>query len=182
MLDFAKKNINYDVELVCDDMIYAKLENEYSAVLSLFNVISYISNDIDLNSFFININQHLIIGGVFVFDFWNADAVFKNPPIDKQITMENDDIKLTRTTTTRWIKNNNTLDIDWNFNGLEKQTNKDIKFNEGHKCRYYYTAELERALIKSGFEVIFVNKWLSDGLLTDEDWYGCICARKKIHI
>ncbi len=52
-----------------------KTNRQYDAVLSLFHVISYLTETDKLNTVFANTFQHLKPGGIFLFDVWHTDAV-----------------------------------------------------------------------------------------------------------
>tara|TARA_Y100000034_G_scaffold132888_1_gene196949 strand:+ start:932 stop:1678 length:747 start_codon:yes stop_codon:yes gene_type:complete len=53
----------------------------YTTIISMFNIINHLLNLDDLNSFFKNTSERLSAGGKFIFDCYNAPAVFNSHPI-----------------------------------------------------------------------------------------------------
>lgn len=52
-------------------------DGKYDAVLALFHVVSYITDDDELSEFFVQVSRILKPGGIFLFDVWHKDAVLK---------------------------------------------------------------------------------------------------------
>lgn len=98
MIELAKKKV-----IASEDMSQITLlnlsieelaEQEFDAIIALFNVITYIKSANELQSFFDNAFKRLNHNGIFVFDCWNGIAAIKDPPKDKIIFRTIDDFKL----------------------------------------------------------------------------------------
>jgi SAM-dependent methyltransferase len=70
------------------------LDTKFDAVISLFHVISYLTeNDSILNCFKIT-NKHLEVGGLFIFDAWYTPAVLTQQPSNKIKKLKTNLLKL----------------------------------------------------------------------------------------
>lgn len=56
----------------------------FAAVVSLFNVVNYVENLLDLRRYFQAVAKRLPVGGAFIFDAWNGLAALLDPPVVKQ--------------------------------------------------------------------------------------------------
>jgi SAM-dependent methyltransferase len=147
-----------------------KTERKYDAVISLFHVASYMTDDEDMTGLALSAYNALRPNGLFIFDFWYGPAVINNPP-------EKRDIRLTgmhRFCIPTINYNENTVDVEylWYSNDL-KPCVIDV-----HKMRYWFFPEHRRGLNNIGFDIIKAGKWMG-GELGLDSWYGCIVARKK---
>jgi spermidine synthase len=68
------------LEFRVGDMRTIDFHHRYDAVFSLFHVISYMIEDLDLESTFQTARRHLNADGVFIVDFWYGPAVLRHPP------------------------------------------------------------------------------------------------------
>jgi len=55
-------------------------ENNFDMAIAMFNVVNYIENQADLNTFFRAIADKLEKKGMMVFDCWNGIAAVLDPP------------------------------------------------------------------------------------------------------
>jgi SAM-dependent methyltransferase len=79
-----------DVELEVDG---------FDAGLSLFHVVSYLTEDKQLNQAFANLARALVPGGLFIFDIWFTPAVSHLGPESRTLKVEDDNTRLTRRAT-----------------------------------------------------------------------------------
>ncbi|MCC6550503.1 MAG: class I SAM-dependent methyltransferase, partial [Ignavibacteriaceae bacterium] len=77
----------------CSDFI---LDRKFDAVISLFHVISYITENDKLIKTFRNVYNYLNIGGVFLFDIWYTPAVYCLRPETRIKRIEDGELKITR--------------------------------------------------------------------------------------
>jgi len=63
------------------DITTTNIGRPFSAVLSLFHVISYQTTNQKMQAVFANAAAHLNSGGLFIFDFWYSPAVYINDPL-----------------------------------------------------------------------------------------------------
>jgi len=87
-----------------------KVEKKFDAVISLFHVISYQTQNIDLIDAFSTAAYHLDKGGVFVFDFWYGPAVLTQKPETRIKELEDDNIYVRRLATPNLCENKNIVE------------------------------------------------------------------------
>lgn len=66
-------------------------DSGFDLACALFHVVTYLRSDAELESFFASVRQRLVSGGVFLFDFWNGVAAFRDPPGEKRFEWSGDE-------------------------------------------------------------------------------------------
>jgi SAM-dependent methyltransferase len=132
-----------------------ELNKKYDAAISIFHVMSYLTSNESILNCLNCVKEHLKTGGVFVFDFWFAPAVY-HQGFDRRIkTFENNKIKVTRESSTVLdiSKNIGTVSFDILVESKidEKQKQKIV---EQHPMRFYSIPEIENFAIQMGYDVI----------------------------
>jgi predicted TPR repeat methyltransferase len=74
-----QKNIQGFTPIVGDISNFS-LDQKFDTAISLFHVISYLTNNNDLIKCFINTHKHLSQNGIFIFDVWYSPAVYMQKP------------------------------------------------------------------------------------------------------
>src|SRR5262245_20468866 len=74
----------------------------YDAVISLFHVMSYLTEKDDLEATFEVARRHLVSGGAFLFDFWYGPAILRVPPKKQVKIIETGETRVQRTTLAEW--------------------------------------------------------------------------------
>jgi SAM-dependent methyltransferase len=150
--------------------------NRYDAVISMFSAVDYLISHHDLMRALANINQLLPPGGLFLFDYWNGNAVIKDYSPFRELRKRQGNLEIRRTSTTR-------LDIveqiaEVNFNFLCRVDGCDHAFNEQHRVRYFFFREIETYLELGGFELIHRGGFMAETYSPDT-WNIAIVARKR---
>lgn len=166
MLELARKSLEQrDSEvrrrilLEQSDVRSFRANKIFDAVVSLFHVMSYQTSDIDVNAMIETARSHLSAGSPFLFDFWHGPAVLKSGPLSRRKEVEDDTMKIVRDTTPIWKKQLDQVEVVFDFSVLHKATGQVKYFQEIHKMRYFFPAQLERLLRKSGFQVKKCSEW-----------------------
>jgi SAM-dependent methyltransferase len=154
-------------------------EKSYDAVISLFHVMGYLTENIQLFTTFQNIFSHLSPGGLFIFDFWYGPGVLSEPPSQRTKSGEDELFKVSRSSVPTLYPVNNRVDVAFEFNVHDKLSNTDTRFRETHKLRYFFFPELKFMLEQSGFKKIELRCWMDENNEPDlKAWYACIIATK----
>jgi SAM-dependent methyltransferase len=74
----AKKIENF--EPIVADITNFSVNNKFDVAVSLFHVISYLTNNNQLVECFNTVNNHLNEKGIFIFDVWYTPAVYMQKP------------------------------------------------------------------------------------------------------
>lgn len=179
MLKIARKKLNgSDLKFVECDILHFNNHHTYDLVVSLFHVMSYMTETKTLNEAFQTAGRHLNSKGLFVFDCWHGPAVLNHQPASRVRNYENDTIKLTRTSHPEWIKEKNLVKVNFDISLLNKQSEETELIREEHQMRYWFPNEIEEALNNSGFELLASEEWLTGNELTDNSWNACYVAKK----
>ncbi len=157
-----------------------QLNEKYDAAISIFHVMSYLTSNESILNCLTCINQHLNPGGIFVFDFWFAPAVYHQGFEHRIKFFENDQIKVTRESSTL-------LDISKNIGNVkfdilvESKINKQQKKRivEQHPMRFFSIPEIKNFASQTGFDVIEFFDLHSDKKPSLDTWAITVKLIKK---
>jgi len=179
MIEKARVALGDDVELQVAEACSFSFNKKFSAITSLFHVMSYLTETNDVVSAFKNISIHLKEGGLFVFDFWHGAGCLTDFPKTKVLRLEDDNCSLMRITEPVMHPEKNVIDVNFEVHLMNKTTGKHSVIHETHNMRYFFLPELEYYLNQAGFKVLNAYKWLTDQRLDFNAWYGVIVAIKQ---
>ena len=155
-----------------------RINKTFDVVISMFSSINYLISCQDLLRSLKNIHSLLANGGIFIFDFWNGNAVIQDlAPVR---------VKRSAAGTTSILRySENTIDrinqiVNIKFHFLLFNNNQiEKEFTEDHICRYYFIKELEDLCEISGFKIIHKCPFLSpDKPIVHDDWNITFVAQK----
>lgn len=125
----------------------------YSAVISLFQVMSYQTSTADLINAFKSARKCLETGGVFLFDVWYGSGVLTSfPEVRVKRFIDDNGDEIVRIATPVMHEKDNTVDVHYDIMVISKNGVK--QFAETHRMRYYFKPEIEYYLQQTGFELI----------------------------
>jgi hypothetical protein len=139
---------------------------------------SYQTTNEDLLAAFATAWEHLIDGGVFIFDCWYGPAVLKQWPTVTEKNLEDEAIRVFRRATPDVHANENVVDVNYVVDVTDKTTGATETLRETHHMRYLFKPEVELALSAAGFELIDSRAWMSDKAPGFDTWGACFVARK----
>ena len=129
-------------------------------------------------NFMKNVFHHLKPGGIFIFDFWNAPAVLKDPPRSRKKEMEDSVLRVVRTSYPTVDKEHRCVSVHFNIKVEEKRTKKHFAFEETHLMRYWHAEELVVQGETNGFRSLDNFRFLYTEPISDSDWNG-LCIFQK---
>jgi SAM-dependent methyltransferase len=179
MISEAKKHLQQEDNLICCKASEFKFKKKFDVIISLFHVMSYQTENDELEKVFQNVSGHLTDSGLFIFDFWYGPAVLADPPVVKIKRLEDDEVKITRITEPVMRYNENVVDVNFEVMIEDKKTHKVDNLIETHKMRYLFLPEIEMFAKNNNFEVIKMYKWLTDEKLSDTSWYGFAILKRS---
>ena len=154
------------------------LDTKFDAVISLFHVISYLTeNDSLLNCFKIT-NKHLEVGGLFIFDAWYTPAVLTQQPSNKIKKLEDEFIKVVRIAEPISDHTKNTIDVNFSIFITNKFNSSTELIVESHKMRHFSICEIHLLCNLSGFELIQSEELVSANIPDTNSWGVCFVLRK----
>lgn len=173
-----QKNIsNYKV--IISDVLDVNLEPEsFGAVVAMFHVICYLTSDVDIKLCFDKIYIALLPGGVFIFDTWHTPAVLHQKPEVRSKIVENSAISLTRNATPICYDKQSLVEVNYDINGLRKNTGEKFSFSEKHLLRHFSIAQIKHFAEQAGFEHLRSEEFLTGNKPGSGTWGVCHILKK----
>lgn len=154
-----------------------RIGRKFDAVIAMFAAIDYLTDYRDLEVSLQNIRSLIRDDGVFVFDFWNGNAVVSDYSPTRTKCAESGALSIVR-------KSNTTLDLltqvatvkfDFRLSNAGAIVGE---FSETHKVRYFYPQEMADLLAANDFELIHRCPFMhEDATLAASDWNLTYVAR-----
>jgi len=178
-LQHLPKEVAKRLSFQCGDIRRFHHSGRFDAVISLFHVMSYQTQNSDLLAVFNTAKQHLKPKGIFIFDCWYGPAVLSDPPVVRVKRLEDERIEITRIAEPEMYPNENRVDVHYQVFIKDKSSGKVEILEETHKMRYLFAPEIEQMLALSGLSLINYEEWLSGNELDFSTWNGCFIAGNK---
>lgn len=173
-----EKNIE-GFSAVCDDISSFKLSEKFDVALSLFHVISYLTENKSLIDCFKTVYQHLKKDGVFMFDIWYSPAVYHQKPETRIKRLEDDKVEIIRLAESRTESEKDLVSVNFEVLIKDKITFKTETVVEEHLMRHFSIPEIKMLAEFTGFEVLLVEEFLTEKKPTQDTW-GIFFLLKKI--
>ena len=161
------------------DIGLVKLGKSFDAVISLFHVISYQTTNKKLERVFANASDHLLPGGLFIFDFWYTPAVYSMSPSVRVKRMSDNHFELIRIAEPTVYPNSNCVDVLFTMFIRDLTSNEIQSFSELHPMRHLSLPEIDLFASNYGFERVVSEEFLSGNPPSDESW-GVAVVLKKV--
>jgi SAM-dependent methyltransferase len=146
-------------------------------VSMLFHVINYQTTDVMVRRALARASAHLAPSGLLVLDFWNTEAVLRDPPVFRVREAQVDGRSLVRLSIPRENRTEHRIDVVYQFRWDSPEGA--VAHEEVHAMRHFSGGELEAFLRDAGMTVLCCEAWMQDRPLSSDDWYGFICARLR---
>ena len=169
---------NRNFELVESSLQAYRSAKRFDAITALFHVMSYQATGDQLERAIEAAADNLVANGLFVFDFWHAPAVLKEPPSIRTRQVKDQVIAATRTSNPHHEPERRQVRVDFVLDIEELGTGTRKRIKESHLMRYFDVPELITALESGGFSCVVAHKWMGTSPPGENDWYACIVARK----
>ena len=160
------------------DICNLELGVQFDAIISLFHVVSYLTDNVSLNSLFNSAKIHLKRGGVFLFDVWFSPAVYSMKPTVKIKRVENDELELVRISEPEIVIAQNVVNVNFTIFINDKKTNTFTKINEIHSMRHFSLPELMMVAGYHGFECILTEEFITRNIPSEKTWGVCFGFKK----
>lgn len=179
MLEIARnKHPENKNNFIQGDVTSIELVKKFDAVISLFHVLSYQTNDQAMLSFFKTVEYHLENHGIAIIDFWYGPGVLHLKPEKREKTFTNNEFEITRISTPTELKEQNLVDIELKVDVFDKKSQKRSQTIENHLMRYFFVDEIQRVLANTNLKIIETKEWLSRKELSPESWSAYVLLQK----
>lgn len=130
-----------------------RITEKYDVILSMFSAIDYLTSYDDISIAFQNISSLLHDDGVFIFDFWNGNAVIDSFSPVRVKRVNKDGIEIIRISETSINRISQLATVKFHFMVIDND--RLIKeFDEEHIIRYFFLQEMNDLLQANNFEVV----------------------------
>jgi len=153
MLSIAKANSiqnSLPIKFIHRDIKNFLSLKPFSIVVSLFHVLSYQNTNSEVMDFFTSFSRNLKNNGIGVFDCWYGPGVFSQKPKRRVRSYFSKNTTLTRTTTPKWDKDLNLVEIMHEL--VINNSPKTIR--EKHCMRYFFLPEINHYLSLTGLRLL----------------------------
>ena len=171
-----KSNSNFCC--VLGDCTETLIGNDFDAVISLFHVLSYQITDESITAMLNNAHKQLKPGGIFIFDYWYAPAVWNYRPTLRLKKVENSELKITRIAEPECWENKNRVDVNYLTFIEDLASGKISKIEETHEMRAFDLDEITQFSSSAGFEVLQSEAWMTKDSPSPKTWGVCSIVRK----
>jgi len=178
MLAEAEKSFGDKVAFSQGDIRDFKIDSSFDVITSLFHVMSYQTQNVDLYNSFNAVYNHLNEGGYFIFDCWYGPGVANDPPTVKVKRMENDEIAVVRIAEPKLHPNDCVVDVHFDITINNKSDNTYHHLSETHPMRYLFKNEIKMLCDKFGFELVDYLAWMVFDKPEANNWYAVFILKK----
>lgn len=154
-----------------------RIGRQFDVVISMFSAIDYLTTHHEIMTALRNIHGLLPPGGLFIFDYWNGNAVVRDYSPMRMVTKSDGTREITRTSTTSLDLFRQLATVTFDFRCRTGGETRH-EFRERHLVRYFYFPEMEAYLQDSGFELLHRSRFMAESCNAD-DWNITIVARKR---
>lgn len=160
------------------DICTIHMGRTYDAVLSLFHVVSYQTTNAEVQAVFSRANEHLISGGLFVFDFWYSPAVYAQQPAVRVKRMADDQVEITRIAEPIIYPNENRVDVNYTIFAHDIASRSVQTLSETHPMRHFSLPEIDLLAETNGFTRIAAEEFLTGKPPGDDTWGVCVTLKR----
>ena len=155
------------------DISAVRLGRYFDAVISLFHVVSYQISNKSVQAVFERAADHLLTGGVFVFDVWYSPAVCGQRPSVRVKQLESNRVNITRIAEPTIYPNENRVDVRYRIFAEELASGRVESLIETHPMRHFSLPELDLFAQMTGFVRVGVEEFLTGREPSDHTWGVC---------
>jgi SAM-dependent methyltransferase len=160
------------------DICTINLERTFNAVLSLFHVVSYQTDNSSIQQVFLNAAKHLDIGGIFIFDIWYTPAVYTMQPSVRIKRISDDQVSITRIAEPVIHYNDNIVDVNYTIYVQNQLTGELTSFQEKHPMRHFSIPEIDLFAKNAGLQRISAEEFLSGKFPGSDTWGVCFILKR----
>lgn len=179
MVEIANLIANEKISFQIADISNFEIGQSFDIALSLFHVISYLTDNNTLINTFNRVKKHLNTDGLFIFDVWHSPAVYAQIPEKRVKTLKNDDIEIIRYAHPIIDAERNIVEVNYTIEAKSLHNGQTDIIEEKHPMRHFNRPEIELLAYATGFEVLHSEEFLSKAPPSEETWGVCYILKKK---
>jgi SAM-dependent methyltransferase len=179
MVEIARRENHNNVRYEVNDISLFSLPEQFDVALSLFHVVSYLTDNKTLISTFQNVAHHLQKKGLFIFDVWYSPAVFLQQPETRIKRFSDDQTRVTRLAEPHIHSRENVIDVNYELIIEDKKDRSVNTFTEKHPIRHFSEPEIGLLAECTGFKVVHAEEFLTGNTPGAQTWGVCFILQKK---
>jgi len=164
---------------IVDDITTFSINRKFDVAVSLFHVISYLTENADILSCFRRVSQHLQKDGMFVFDAWYTPAVYTQRPETRVKHIHTGDGELVRIAEPTVLVEKNVVRVDYTLMVKSDQNESHKMLKETHFMRHFSTTEIQLFAELSGLVLIGTEEFLTKKKPSENTWGVCFILKKN---
>jgi SAM-dependent methyltransferase len=178
MLEKAISNYGEKLSFSKGDIRNFQIDKTFDVVTSLFHVMSYQTNNEDLEAAFKTVYAHLNPGGYFIFDCWYGPGVMNDPPVVRVKRMKDEDYEIVRIAEPDINYNDSIVDVHYQIL-IKNLINKQLtEIHEKHPMRFLFKNEIELLAARFNFTTKGFYSWMTFNEPSKDDWYVLFILQK----
>jgi SAM-dependent methyltransferase len=180
MLKIARKKYskNKKLKFFHSGINNLKINKKFDIISALFHILSYQTNNKNINSFFHTSQKYLNKDGILIFDFWFKDGVLNLREPIKYRHIENKIFNIQRITRPKWFKSLDQIHDRHEMIVFNKKNKKIKIFKETHKMRFFTLKTVKKYLKLNGLKYLLSLDLSTDKPVTKNSWGALIVAKK----
>jgi SAM-dependent methyltransferase len=173
------KNQNTTFSCTQGDCISTILGDDFDTVISLFHVVSYQTSNEEVLAILKNAHRQLKPGGIFIFDYWYAPAVWNIGPSLRLKRVINQELAITRIAEPECLQHQNLVKVHYQtfINNFKRNHISEIK--ETHEMRAFENDEIKDFANQTDFILLDSEEWMTGHLPSDKTWGVCTILLKN---
>ncbi len=181
MVTIAKEKFIDGFTPVIADIENYNLHTTFDAAISLFHVVSYLTENAALINCFKSTSEHLKDGGIFIFDVWYSPAVYHQQPETRIKRINNNDIDVIRLAEPLLHTGKNVVDVNYEIIVMDRKTKLTDVYYEKHPMRHFSIPEINLLATITGFKIIRVEEFLTANQPSENTWGVCFILQKDLN-
>jgi len=173
------KDQNTNFSCTLGDCTSTILGDDFDTVISLFHVLSYQTSNEEVLAMLKNAHRQLKPGGIFIFDYWYAPAVWSIGPTLRVKRVHNQQLAITRIAEPECFREQNIVKVNYQTFVEDLKSNQISEIEETHEMRAFETEDIEEFANQTGFTLLHSKEWLTNHSPSEETWGVCTVLQNK---
>ena len=155
-----------------------ELKKKFDIIICMFSTMDYVVRDSEVTKTLKNIINHMKKNSLFIFDFWNEEAVQRYySPSRKKLFYSNGKI-IERRSRTKIFPSKHTCEVNYTCT-LKQNRHLINRFKEKHTVRYFAVDEIIQFLQNAGFIVLGMHPFLNlEGAIRKNTWDITVVSKR----
>lgn len=161
------------------DITKVNCKKKFDNIISIFHVVSYLTENSQVKDLFNNAYKHLKKDGLFIFDVWYSPSVMSIKPETRIKRFNNKTYSIIRLAEPINFANKNIVEVKYTYMIENKLTKENLQIKENHPMRHFSIPEIQFICDETGFNLVKNEEWVSGLEPSENTWGVCLVLRRK---